>query len=512
MAKRRRTAAAARKPRKAKASSRRFPKASPYLKKLSTAVRRHFAKAVDLPTFLSSAGQLTAEDRKLIVRQALILLDQNYAHLPLKKAMHSIDPVQRLRVLLQALEMTPPSRQLSEVEFHAEMTDIFTSVRDLHTNYLLPAPFNEMTAFLPFMVEDYVDHGKRRYLVSHVAEGFRHPTFRPGSRGRLLEWHTDRSRRREQRATIRRQQPRRATCARRADADDAGPDHHPAPRRGVGGRRLPDESRQARRRPARLAGQSAAARERRCADHERPGGSGPRPRPRAGHRSTGPQKPLRAAGRRRREKGRQKGDPRCPGGSGERHAQRVRGAQGDHAVRNVRVPARPDVLRLSAGELHQRVHPPDHRPAAARVDSRRQGQRRRRDQRRRVRASDLDASTHRAGTVPVHQHAAQSGHLPPQWQGLELDGSVGVGRIDAAGAPNRVGVLGGLSGLRSRDVQCDRPEVLWPGGPDHRRTLLQHHRHFCLGVSRPRHRAGAGCRRKHGGRWGERLGTAVLRQ
>jgi C-terminal processing protease CtpA/Prc len=180
MAKRRRAAAAARKPRKAKASSPRFPKASPYLKKLSTAVRRHFAKAVDLPTFLSSAGQLTAEDRKLIVRQALILLDQNYAHLPLKKAMHSIDPVQRLRLLLQALEMTPPSRQLSEFEFHAEITDIFTSVRDLHTNYLLPAPFNEMTAFLPFMVEDYIDHGKRRYLVSHVADGFRHPTFRPG--------------------------------------------------------------------------------------------------------------------------------------------------------------------------------------------------------------------------------------------------------------------------------------------------------------------------------------------
>ena len=101
MAKRRRTAVA-RKPRKSKASSRRFPKASPYLKKLSTAVRRHFAKAVDLPTFLSSAGQLTAGDRKLIVRQALILLEQNYAHLPLKKAMHSIDPVQRLRVLLQA--------------------------------------------------------------------------------------------------------------------------------------------------------------------------------------------------------------------------------------------------------------------------------------------------------------------------------------------------------------------------------------------------------------------------
>jgi hypothetical protein len=56
MAKRRRTAAAARKPRKAKTSSRRFPKRHRIWKKLSTAARRHFAKAVDLPTFLSSAG------------------------------------------------------------------------------------------------------------------------------------------------------------------------------------------------------------------------------------------------------------------------------------------------------------------------------------------------------------------------------------------------------------------------------------------------------------------------
>jgi Peptidase family S41 len=179
MAKRRRTAAPKRKKPHAKATGRRFPKASPYLKKLGKAVRRHFARAVDLPTFLASAGQLTPEDRKLIVRQALILIEQNYAHLPLKKAMHSIDPVQRLKVLLQNLETTPPA-QFSEVEFHAEMTAIFTSVRDLHTNYLLPTPFNEMTAFLPFMVEDYVDHGKRRYLVSHVAQGFSHPTFRPG--------------------------------------------------------------------------------------------------------------------------------------------------------------------------------------------------------------------------------------------------------------------------------------------------------------------------------------------
>ena len=51
----------------------------------------------------------------------------------------------------------------------------------------------------------------------------------------------------------------------------------------------------------------------------------------------------------------------------------------------------------------------------------------------------------------------------------------------AAGASNRGGLFRGVSSLRSRDVQCDRPEVLWPGGPDHRWTLLQHHRHFASG-------------------------------
>lgn len=155
-------------------------KAPAYLKNLSMAVREHFAAATNLPTFLASAGELSAEQRKLIVRQALILIEQNYAHLPLKRAMHSIDPVQRLKLLLQTLEFAQPETQPSEIEFHRELTDIFTSVRDLHTNYLLPVPFSQMTAFLPFMVEDYSHGGRRRYIVSHVAQGFNHSTFVPG--------------------------------------------------------------------------------------------------------------------------------------------------------------------------------------------------------------------------------------------------------------------------------------------------------------------------------------------
>jgi C-terminal processing protease CtpA/Prc len=151
-----------------------------YLKKLSTAVREHFAGATKLSTFLASTGELNPEQRKVIVRQALILLEQNYAHLPLKRAMHSIDPVQRLKLLLQTLEQASPEKQPSETEFHREITETFTSVRDLHTNYLLPAPYNQMTAFLPFMIEVYYEGGKPRYIVSHVTTGFSHPTFVSG--------------------------------------------------------------------------------------------------------------------------------------------------------------------------------------------------------------------------------------------------------------------------------------------------------------------------------------------
>lgn len=155
--------------------------------RLSASVREHFADMQDLPAFLSTAGQLTTAERKVIVQQALILIEQNYAHLPLKRAMHAVDPVQRLKLLLQMLDSAPEVLQPGEIEFHREMTDIFNSVRDLHTNYLLPAPFRGKAAFLPFMIEDYIENGKRRYLVSHVAPTVNHETFVKGVE--VLYWN-----------------------------------------------------------------------------------------------------------------------------------------------------------------------------------------------------------------------------------------------------------------------------------------------------------------------------------
>ncbi|HET7463196.1 MAG TPA: S41 family peptidase [Longimicrobium sp.] len=141
------------------------------------AVADTLSGAIDLKTFKEMAGELTPVQRALIVEQALLLMESNYVHLPLKRAMHAVDPVQRLRLLRFRLAQ---GEEMQELAFHKEMLRIFAAVRDLHTNYLLPRPFSDHAAFLPFLVEEYREKGKRKFLVSQVATGFDHATFRPG--------------------------------------------------------------------------------------------------------------------------------------------------------------------------------------------------------------------------------------------------------------------------------------------------------------------------------------------
>ncbi|CAM5295304.1 hypothetical protein GCM10010222_49440 [Streptomyces tanashiensis] len=138
------------------------------------------ASATTLATFLRGTGGLTLDERTLIVGQALVLLEQNYVHLPLKTAMYAVNPVQRLRLLRRRLERQRAGTMPVEWLFHAELSDIFHSVRDLHTNYLLPEPFSGAVAFLPFLVEECFDTGGPHYLVTHIAEGFTAPQFEPG--------------------------------------------------------------------------------------------------------------------------------------------------------------------------------------------------------------------------------------------------------------------------------------------------------------------------------------------
>ncbi len=120
----------------------------------------------DLRTLLSSFGELTLEDRKRIVDQAMVLLSDNYVHLPLKRAMHAVDPEQRLRLLRHRLDEQTAATMPPEIEFHSEIMEIFISMRDLHTGYRLPAPFGTKVAWLPFLIEEVWTRGRPSYVLT----------------------------------------------------------------------------------------------------------------------------------------------------------------------------------------------------------------------------------------------------------------------------------------------------------------------------------------------------------
>lgn len=143
-----------------------------------------------LRELLEVPGRLALHDRRALVQHALTWIEDAYVHLPLKRAMHAVDPVQRLRLFGDRLSQTTPERMESEWEFHRELIGIFASLRDLHTSYLLPEPYRYFTAYLPFLVEAYEEKDQHdnlvtRYLVSKTAVD--HPSFKAGVE--VLYWN-----------------------------------------------------------------------------------------------------------------------------------------------------------------------------------------------------------------------------------------------------------------------------------------------------------------------------------
>ncbi|WP_020385865.1 S41 family peptidase [Kribbella catacumbae] len=151
------------------------------------AVATQEAAAVPLPQFLESAGSLSLGQRKLLVDQALLVLEQNYVHLPLKAAMHAVNPLQRLRVMRSRMERQTAETMEAEWIFHRRMSSVFHSVRDLHTNYLLPAPFAGKIAFLPFMIEKCFDQAGEHYLVTRTVVGYTAEQF--GAGAEVTHWN-----------------------------------------------------------------------------------------------------------------------------------------------------------------------------------------------------------------------------------------------------------------------------------------------------------------------------------
>jgi hypothetical protein len=136
-----------------------------------------------LERFLRRVRPLPIEARYALVEQALLLVDSLYVHLRLKRAMHAVDPVQRLRLLERRLD------GLSDVQFHGELVAIFRSLRDLHTAYQLPDPFRGNVATLGLLIERYYGGRthRQRFLVTRLHPTLAHGQFREGIE--VLAWN-----------------------------------------------------------------------------------------------------------------------------------------------------------------------------------------------------------------------------------------------------------------------------------------------------------------------------------
>jgi hypothetical protein len=140
----------------------------------AAAVRAHIGPAQTLREFRAAAPGLTMDERAEIVDQALAMLEQVYVHLPLKRAMHAVDPVQRLKLL--RLRMG----SMTESAFHAEISTVYSHLRDLHTGYVLPLPYQSVVAVLPFRVEAFFEDKVRRYVVTQVSPLVEDKNFKVG--------------------------------------------------------------------------------------------------------------------------------------------------------------------------------------------------------------------------------------------------------------------------------------------------------------------------------------------
>ena len=187
----------------------------------------------------AAAGALTHPQRLTVIDQALLMLEAFYAHLPLKRALHAIDPIQRLRLLRLRHEA------LDERDFQSEMIDIFVGLRDLHTNYILPERLPPQVR-LPAVPRRGVL--RRRASASTWSPGSRRATpsatLVPGVE--VTHWNgmPDRSRGGAQRRPRGRQQPRGPARPGPRSADAALVRHVAAARRGLG---RPDLHRRQRR-------------------------------------------------------------------------------------------------------------------------------------------------------------------------------------------------------------------------------------------------------------------------
>ncbi|HEX6292839.1 MAG TPA: S41 family peptidase [Herpetosiphonaceae bacterium] len=131
-------------------------------------------QTMTLAEFLELPGTLTMKERGQIIDQCIALIQSVYAHLPLKAALFAQAPDRRMRLLKEEMA------DISELSFHYALLDIFIDLRDLHTRYTLPAPYQTKAAYLPFTLQEYVENNRPRYVVAELLEEIDDPHFKVG--------------------------------------------------------------------------------------------------------------------------------------------------------------------------------------------------------------------------------------------------------------------------------------------------------------------------------------------
>jgi hypothetical protein len=121
---------------------------------------------------LSLVPIFSREEMLRIIGQARFLLDNLFAHLPLKAALHAVSPVQELRLLESRID------DITELEFHHRLINLFVRIRDRHTKY--ESRLGLTVATLPFRLERCFDGPRMLYIVANEVQQLGDPNFVKG--------------------------------------------------------------------------------------------------------------------------------------------------------------------------------------------------------------------------------------------------------------------------------------------------------------------------------------------
>jgi hypothetical protein len=127
---------------------------------LTDALRVPSLRIVEQQAFLREAAAAPGfgvDDRLTVLNQAEMMLRNLYAHLAFKK---TDDPEANPFVAFQ--QIREQIEALSDFDFHTCMLLALARVRDVHTSYLAPSPYQGAVAFLPFQVR-FFEHPKDHF-------------------------------------------------------------------------------------------------------------------------------------------------------------------------------------------------------------------------------------------------------------------------------------------------------------------------------------------------------------